>query len=92
MRRAGTLTASKSRARYGLVVASPFRVPAGEAPRDAAPVSAGRAMRVEHFLVLAVTTPVLILGVVMHRPFGVALTIALFAWLFSVLSLVRSRR
>jgi len=45
---------------------------------------------VELVLVLALTTPILILGVAAHRAFGVVLTVALFSWIFAAASLLRS--
>lgn len=71
-------------------MASPFRVQASDthpAPIDRA---GDPAMRVELVLVLALTTPVLILGIASHRSFGVALTLGLFAWIFAAGSLVQS--
>lgn len=47
-------------------------------------------MRVEFILVLALTTPVLVLGIASHRSFGVALTVGLFAWIFAFVSLMRT--
>ncbi|MFO0613298.1 MAG: hypothetical protein U0414_11955 [Polyangiaceae bacterium] len=73
-------------------MASPFRIRAEEPSSAVATEDGARAMRVEHVLVLVLTTPILVLGVWSHRSFGVALTVALFAWLFSFVSLVRSRR
>jgi hypothetical protein len=71
-------------------VASPFRVRARDDADRADPPASDAAMRVEFVLVLALTTPVLILGIATHRSFGVALTIALFSWIFSAVSLVTS--
>lgn len=72
-------------------MASPFRVCPGETPPPAPEArGTGAAMRVELILVLALTTPALAIGIAAHRSFGVALTVALFAWLFAAVSLVRS--
>lgn len=49
-------------------------------------------MRAELVLVLALTTPIVILGVASHRTFGVAPTIALFAWIFAFVALLRGSR
>lgn len=65
---------------------TPFRI---HARCDQAPEP--RADRwVELVLVLALTTPLLILGVAARKAFGVALTVALFSWIFAFVSLARS--
>lgn len=65
---------------------TPFRTPARDeqAPQPRAP------LRVELVLVLALTTPLLLLGLAAHQRFGVVLTVALFSWIFAAVSLARS--